>query len=139
MVDMVGGGFLMAYDTAELRTDILDLFEDTERLSRYKADRGELPYKSGVLYIRPISDEELLEEARNAKPLPRVHPPISEGRALRRRVALRARGRWLPKSRPLVTKTPVSTGYWRGRECPHCGARSAVHRCPNYPSQGAST
>lgn len=112
----------MSYAFEELRIGVIELFSDAARLGQGR--------EFGVLRLaffkdRPITDEALLEEAKRAKPLPRIHPPLRTARAR------------IPH--PLGRGTNSILGWQRrvdtlAREgrcvCICCGSTSPTHRCP---------
>lgn len=103
----------MSYDLEELRTGIVEMFDDVVTLSPYREDLGVL-HVAQSLRIRPFTDEELLKEVRHA----RVSAPERIG----------------------VGRGTGTVEHWRhilesiARKglcvCLACGARAPEHRCP---------
>lgn len=138
----------MSYDAEELRAGIADMFRCEQRWNH-----GEL---TGTVFlrIRESTDKQLLKEVRNARPLPRVHPPLKDKPVRKERPQkppktprllltaemkrarrsaykrrMRAEARKSRKSRPViqVNLTPQTR---RTGTCLQCGARATFHRCP---------
>lgn len=147
----------MSYDDEELKSGIFDMFSDQP--ARYPYDFGEL---NGTRYLktREATDEELLEEARNAKPLPKIHPSLDEEQrwdgALRRlhynkkqretyrreSVQIRVfRNKWIAELEqmkaaipaPLPAPPSISSWYY---SCSLCSAKNQSHRCPGLEKTG---
>lgn len=113
----------MSYAAVELRLAIVELFADAARMGKGR--------EFGVLHLvkeirtKSITDEELMEEARRARPLPRIHPPM--------------RAKMARRPHPLGRGTNSFDG-WRRRVatlardgrcvCVRCGSTSPTHRCP---------
>jgi hypothetical protein len=145
----------VSYDPEELRAGIVDLF--TELPTSRWVDTTDLIVKY-QLRIEPFTDESLLEEARTAKPLPKIHPPIVKAsrrsnrgswRAWRERNPEKQRAHelaWRAKVtqeireirdriRAWFAPTPLAThvgsvGRVGRPRCPHCNAYAVAHRCP---------